>query len=59
MADVILEFLTGSGLSALPVDFTLADLIPYIIRLWLSLGIFSAVWRGFASLFAALLDGLR
>lgn len=59
MTDVILEFLTGSGLSALPVDFTLADLIPYIIRLWLALGIFSAVWRGFASLFGAFLDGLR
>lgn len=59
MTDVILEFLTGSGLSALPADFTLADLIPYIIRLWLSLGIFTAVWRGFAAIFDVLLEGLR
>lgn len=59
MADVIAEFLAGSGLSALPPDYTFADLISYVIRLWLALGIFSAVWRGFASIFSALIEGAR
>ena len=43
MVDVIAEFLMGSGLSALPADYTFADLVPYVIRLWLALGIFSVV----------------
>ena len=59
MADVAVEFLMGSGLSSLPADYTLGDLIPYILRLWVSLGIFSAVWRGFASVFSALIEGAR
>lgn len=59
MALAILDFLSASGISALPVDFTLADLIPYILNIWVSLGLFSAVFGAFAAVFGALLEGVR
>lgn len=59
MADVILEFLVGSGIGSLASDFTLGDLIPYILRLWVGLGLFHAVFGAFAAVFGALLEGVR
>lgn len=59
MVDVIFEFLVGSGIGSLASDFTLADLIPYILRLWIGLGLIRAVFGGFASVFAVLLEGVR
>lgn len=59
MASTVLEFLAGSGISALPDGYTLADLVPYLIQIWVSLGLFSAVFGAFASVFASLLEGVR
>lgn len=59
MADVILEFLVGSGIGSLASDFTLGDLIPYILRLWIGIGVFRAVFGAFAAVFAALLEGVQ
>lgn len=59
MSDVILEFLVGSGIGSLVADFTLGDLVLYILRLWIGLGLFHAVFGAFAAVFAALLEGVR
>lgn len=59
MVSVVLEFLAGSGVSSLPEEFTLADLVPYLIQIWVSLGLISAVFGAFSAVFASLLEGVR